>query len=29
MMNIDEISRRIKQRPPFQMIERVLELTPG
>lgn len=29
MMNIDEISRRIKQRPPFQMIERVTELTPG
>ena len=29
MMNIDEISRRIKQRPPFQMIERVLELVPG
>ncbi len=29
MMNIDAISARIKQRPPFQMIERVLELTPG
>jgi 3-hydroxyacyl-[acyl-carrier-protein] dehydratase len=28
-MNIDEISRRIKQRPPFQMIERVTELVPG
>ncbi len=29
MMNIDAISARIKQRPPFQMIERVLELVPG
>ncbi len=29
MMNIDAISRRIKQRPPFQMIERVLELVPN
>lgn len=29
MMNIMEISKRIKQRPPFQMIEKVLELTPG
>ncbi len=29
MMNIDAISQRIKQRPPFQMIERVLELVPG
>ncbi|MDE6736721.1 MAG: hypothetical protein K2J50_04385, partial [Treponemataceae bacterium] len=28
-MNIFEISQRIAQRPPFQMIERVLELTPG
>lgn len=28
-MNIIEINRRIKQRPPFQMIERVLELDPG
>lgn len=26
MMNIDQINKRIKQRPPFQMIERVLEL---
>ena len=29
MMNIMEINRRIKQRPPFQMIERVIEWTPG
>lgn len=28
-MNIIEINRRIKQRPPFQMIERVLELDPN
>ena len=28
MMNLLEINKRIKQRPPFQMIERVLELTP-
>lgn len=28
-MNIMEINRRIKQRPPFQMIERVLEVVPG
>ncbi|MCM1487728.1 MAG: 3-hydroxyacyl-ACP dehydratase FabZ [Firmicutes bacterium] len=28
VMNINEINSRIKQRPPFQMIERVLELTP-
>lgn len=28
IMNINEINSRIKQRPPFQMIERVLELTP-
>lgn len=28
IMNINEINNRIKQRPPFQMIERVLELTP-
>ena len=28
-MNIIEISKRIKQRPPFQMVERVLELVPG
>ena len=29
MMNIIEINKRIKQRPPFQMIERVLELEPN
>lgn len=29
MMNINDISKRIKQRPPFQMIERVLELEPN
>lgn len=29
IMNINQISERIKQRPPFQMIERVLELVPG
>ena len=29
MMNIVDINSRIKQRPPFQMIERVTELTPG
>lgn len=29
MMNLMEINQRIKQRPPFQMIERVLELTPN
>lgn len=29
MMYIDEINQRIKQRPPFQMIERVLELEPN
>ena len=29
MMNLLEINRRIKQRPPFQMIERVTELEPG
>lgn len=28
-MNIYEISQKIAQRPPFQMIERVLELKPG
>lgn len=28
-MNIIEINKRIKQRPPFQMVERVLELEPG
>ncbi len=29
MMNILEINERIKQRPPFQMIERVTELEPN
>ncbi len=29
MMNLLEINRRIQQRPPFQMIERILELLPG
>ena len=29
MMNIYEISEKIAQRPPFQMIERVTELTPN
>lgn len=29
MMNIVDINSRIKQRPPFQMIERVTELCPG
>lgn len=29
MMNLPEINSRIKQRPPFQMIERVTELEPG
>ncbi len=29
MMNIVEINERIKQRPPFQMIERVVELEPN
>ena len=29
MMNIYEVKRHLRQRPPFQMIERVLELTPG
>ena len=28
-MNIDWVNQRIKQRPPFQMIERVTELVPG
>lgn len=28
-MNILEINKRIKQRPPFQMVERVLELRPN
>ena len=29
MMNLLEINARIRQRPPFQMIERVTELEPG
>lgn len=29
MMNILDINKRIKQRPPFQMVERVTELRPG
>ena len=29
VMNLIEINKRIKQRPPFQMIEKVLELEPG
>ncbi len=29
MMNILDINERIKQRPPFQMIERVMELEPN
>lgn len=29
MMNIIEIQQKLKQRPPFQMIEKVLELRPG
>ena len=29
VMNINDINKRIKQRPPFQMIEKVLELTPN
>lgn len=28
-MNLLEINERMRQRPPFQMIERVTELTPG
>ena len=28
-MNITEINKRIKQRPPFQMVERVLDVVPG
>lgn len=28
-MNIIEINKRIKQRPPFQMVERVLDVAPG
>ena len=29
MMNINEVQKRIKQRPPFQMIEKVLEVVDG
>lgn len=29
MMNIMDINKRIRQRAPFQMIERVLEMEPG
>ena len=29
MLNINDINKKIKQRPPFQMIERVIELEPG
>ena len=29
MMNISEVQKRIKQRPPFQMIEKVLEVEDG
>lgn len=29
MLNINDINKKIKQRPPFQMIERVLDLEPG
>ena len=28
-MNIIEINKRIKQRPPFQMVERLLDVGPG
>ena len=28
-MNIMEVNKRLKQRPPFQMIERVTEIVPG
>ena len=28
-MNIIEINKRIKQRPPFQMVERVFDVVPG
>ena len=28
-MNIMEVNKRLKQRPPFQMIERVSEIVPG
>jgi 3-hydroxyacyl-[acyl-carrier-protein] dehydratase len=29
VMNINDINKKIKQRPPFQMIEKVLELEPN
>ena len=29
MMNINEVQKRIMQRPPFQMIEKVLEVEDG
>ena len=29
MMNINEVQKRIKQRPPFQMIKKVLEVEDG
>ena len=29
MMNINEVQKRIKQRPPFQMIEKVVEVENG
>ena len=29
MRNINEVQKRIKQRPPFQMIEKVLEVEDG
>ena len=29
MMNIFEVNKRLKQRPPFQMIEKVTELIPN
>lgn len=29
MMNINEVQKRIKQRPPFQMIEKVIEVEDG
>lgn len=29
VLNINEVQKRIKQRPPFQMVEKVLELSDG
>ncbi len=29
MLNINDINKRIKQRPPFQMIDRVVEIEPN